>query len=152
MFGKEALLKRGRLLVSVGCIINLPMRIVCTVSTPAVEGAKSSLIRLKEEIFACDIFVAWVKELNQGVSSDRLIEWFRNRGWIKETGKDVDLIGIDCVHVFDSFSDVNQFSLQTHLTHAIVDSDQWIGRIEAIPRHYLLSDSWTELERRLLNE
>lgn len=160
MLRKEAPLKRGRLLVSVGCVIQLPLRVVCTVSTPQVTGAKESIHRLQQQIFASDIHLVWISSMQQGVSLGRLLDWLRHAGWVFERTGDLDLVGVDRVIILDTWNQMKDYCVSHQITHAVYDSNEWADFVESVPCRYLLSSSeqsqgietWQELERRLLDE
>lgn len=154
-------MKRGRLLVSVGCVIQLPLRIIATVTTPEVVGAKESLLQLRERVFASDIHLAWLNRSDSTMTGTRVLDWLRHARWLNESTLDLDLVCIDCIHCLDSLLEVDELCRRLQVTHAIVDSTDWIPGLSNVPHQYLMlgqreeafaSLTWESIQRRILNE
>lgn len=154
-------MKRGRLLVSAGCVVQLPLRVVYVASCAEVFGAKASIARLRDEMFASDVHLVWLTTMGQGVSLNRLTDWLKFHGWMNERVGDLDLVGIDCVHLLDSKKAISDLCLEADITHAVVDGPEWTDAITMVPNRYMLlgqglnsgdPSAWISMERRILNE
>lgn len=143
-------MKNGKILISVGCMIQLPMKIVCCISTKEIDGA-SSVIQTMKAKFATEIFLGWAEDWGSGVSLDRVIEWLRFRGWIKEAKDDLDLFSYDRLVIVATVDDLAKRCASERITHLVGDSDRWLSIGTSATKRCLLSGhrTWKDIEREL---